>query len=353
MVKKMFKFIKSRNSESALIDLAKSAEIMPIFRDGKYSSFIVKLTDDRALRQKSLDSRSIGSFIGVIDNRIQDDDFDSPLPKQDGAYRPHADDDCGKSNARRHVIFFPADENSSPKLLFEWPEAEKAEAKILEEFRISFFSIKLEQNLGAYKLKLTAIDSRTNQFAFSYGLEKSPFAECFVCVNADGSRFDMGESFGDVQPESFRNAAIDFAIKKIYDDQLVSPEIVNSLAVSALSSKLNDAGMQVLAANKDDQDGPQIFCMREGRTIAVIVRANIYPNRGDLGDRTDKEVNDLITSYRLREQDLYFASVTLFNADARNEYEKRALLRNSSFRMDVAEFGPIDECQIYFSKQKI
>ncbi len=334
----MFKIF-SRKSEIQLSTLARTAQIESVLEKGKYSNFLIILNDKSALNQKTFTQESIDEFVNIVEGRIAKDDFDSPIQTNGNNTASE------KATAPRLVIFVPQNKSDKPKLLFRWPP-EQATPAFCEELSISFFNIKIEGETEKYRYKLIAIDSRTNQFAFSYGVEKSPFLECIVCINADGTRINFGENTVIDNSETFKRLAIEFAIKKIYDDQLVNPSVLNTLGVTALAAKLQRAGMQLLSINKDCDDGPQIFGIQDGNSIAVIVRADIYPYSGELTDRTEEEVFSLIANYQERKHDLYYASVTIVNADARNEYEKSALLRNSSYSMTVSQFGPIEECEV-------
>ncbi len=214
---------------------------------------------------------------------------------------------------------------------------------VAKEFRLSFFSIKIETDAEHYPFKLIATDSRTNQFAFSYGLELSPFSTCLVCISADGSRYNMGPPHEKVNYETFERLAIDFTITRIYDDQLIPRSVLHAIGVQALAEKISKADFQIFAVKKDEKDGPQIIGMKDGVSSAVIVRADVYPNKGELWDLTTVEVERLVEHHRQRGQDLYYASVMLINAEARNDCEKQVLLHNGSYRMSVEAFELLTE----------
>ncbi|TAI59751.1 hypothetical protein CWO89_44555 [Bradyrhizobium sp. Leo170] len=143
--------------------------------------------------------------------------------------------------------------------------------------------------------------------------------------------------------ETFERMAVRFAIEQIYDDRLIPRSTLNAVATLAIADKVAKAGFQAFTVQKDETKGPQIIGVRDGIPSSVIVRADAYPNAGDIADIDDARLAELIEEHMLRKRDLYYASVTLINAEARNDYEKGVLLHNGSFRMSVDQFTLLTE----------
>lgn len=217
------------------------------------------------------------------------------------------------------------------------------EGLVIEKFGLSSFDISIETHAGFNRFVLIATDRRTNQRAFSYGLERSPMTCCIVHIRADGTRFNLGQYDFDMPYETFKQMAVKFAIEQIYDDRCIPHRTLNAIATAAVVDKISKIGFRALVIHKDEQTGPQIIGTLDGMPGAVLVRAAVYPDVGIIDDLTDKEIADLIEDHLLRKRDLYLACVTLTNAEARNEYEKGVLLCNGTFQMSMDQFTCLTE----------
>ncbi len=163
-----------------------------------------------------------------------------------------------------------------------------------------------------------------------------------VSVAADGTRYNMGPLYIKMDATTFENFAVKYAIEKIYDDQLISDRVLNVLGVSAIAESISKSGFHVLYVNKEEQGAPQIIAMKDGRTVSILVRAEAYPDSGNFIMDDEQGLAEIFQEHQERDRDLYFASLTLFNSEARNDWEKRAILKNGSYELIVSKFRKLD-----------
>ena len=124
---------------------------------------------------------------------------------------------------------------------------------MIEKFGLSSFDISIETHAGFNRFVLIATDRRTNQRAFSYGLERSPMTCCIVHIRADGTRFNLGQYDFDMPYETFKQMAVKFAIEQIYDDRCIPHRTLNAIATAAVVDKISKIGFRALVIHKDEQ----------------------------------------------------------------------------------------------------
>lgn len=208
---------------------------------------------------------------------------------------------------------------------------------LIEEFEISTFRVhiaKYTRRDGGflYPWRLMAFDGRTGNFAFSYNLEVTPITCCLGAHTAEGAHLNLDSGDPDMTLEEFVSWSIPKAISRIYGDQVLTPDEAHVFGVKVVADYLGSVGMDILNISKEPLRDPQIFAMKDGRTAAIIVRVAAFPEKGAL-DEDEPEVSALIDDCYDRDYDLYFASVGLANANARNDYERSALLRSGSYHV--------------------
>lgn len=211
---------------------------------------------------------------------------------------------------------------------------------VIKEFSLSIFRIilaKYTRRDGGYLYpwRLLAFDNRTEEFAFSYNLEVTPVSCCLGSYSASGTHFNFGEGDPDMSLDEFEGWAVPQAITRIYGDQVLTPEEMHAFGTKIVADHLGSVGMEILNISKDPQTDPQIYALKDGRTAALLIRVAAYPNKGVL-DESEEQVSALIDDCCERDYDLYFASVGLANANARNDYERGALLRNGSYHVSFS-----------------
>ncbi|HEY8586336.1 MAG TPA: hypothetical protein VIL60_06340 [Rhodanobacter sp.] len=208
---------------------------------------------------------------------------------------------------------------------------------VIKEFELSTFRLVLAKYTRRdggylYPWRLLAFDKRTEGFAFSYNLEVTPVSCCLGSYSANGTHFNFGDGDPEMTLEAFEGWAIPKAISNIYGDHVLTPAEMHAFGTKVVADYLGEVGMQILNINKNVLNDPQIYALKDGRTAALIVRVATYPNKGVL-DESEEQVSDLIDDCCERDYDLYFASVGLANANARNDYELGVLLRKGSYHV--------------------
>lgn len=212
------------------------------------------------------------------------------------------------------------------------PEYHVIKEFFLSTFRIIFAKYTRRNGGYLYPWRLLAFDNRTEEFAFSYNLEVTPVSCCLGSYSASGAHFNLGEGDPEMSLDEFEEWAVAHAIAHIYGDQVLTPEEMHAFGTKVVADYLGSVGMEVLNISQDPQTDPQIYALKDGRTAALIVRVAAYPSKGAL-DETEEQVSALIDDCCERDYDLYFASVGLANANARNDYERGALLRSGSYHV--------------------
>jgi hypothetical protein len=211
---------------------------------------------------------------------------------------------------------------------------------VVKEFELSIFRIVLANYTRRdggylYPWRLLAFDNRTDSFAFSYNLEVTPVSCCLGSYSASGTHFNFGDGEPEMSLEEFEEWAIPKAMAQIYGDQLLTQQEMQAFGTKVVADYLGTVGMDLLQLGKDPQIDPQMYVFKDGKTAALIVRVAAYPNKGNLNESEEK-VSALIDDCCERDYDLYFAPVGLANANARNDYERGALLRSGSYHVSFS-----------------
>lgn len=313
-------------------DLARSCEIDSFLELGFYKGFLIHLPISiDEFRKRCTDHSALTAFTRVVEERINAGDFDDLRPNYELLGIPRPTHDHGKSSALRAVF------DNEKNVIFRWggesAESEQAAPPTkVDEFTLSSFQIRIETNPEKEVYVLKAKDTRTNSEAFQSRLETSPAGRFLVHVGADGSRQNHGAVHHGYAAEDFLEWAIGNAIETIYSSQLLTDAEAHYFAINVVADHLNKVGFQLLTRAKDPLQDPQLYAMKDGRTVAVLVRCKPFPGKGTI-DRSSEEFYQLLSNSLEKGIEVYFASVGLANANAANDYERRALLRNGSFHV--------------------
>ncbi|WP_130582027.1 hypothetical protein, partial [Bradyrhizobium sp. Leo170] len=151
--------------------------------DGRYAEFLITAPDQMALIPRTISVEALSAFVEAIESRIEKGDFhgrfDSLVPG----------DRRDLFTVPRHLVV-ALKEGKAQQAFFSWCPPETGQTikhgtgRVVQSFGLSSFDIRIESNAGYYRFKLTATDRRTAQFAFSYGIERSPFLTCIMHVRA-------------------------------------------------------------------------------------------------------------------------------------------------------------------------
>lgn len=84
----MFGIFKSKIS---IADYAKNSEILPVAENGDYAAFIIRINDSgknfAASLQNEDGQKELSNFIGIVEDRIKNGDFDNIFEEVDEMFR--------------------------------------------------------------------------------------------------------------------------------------------------------------------------------------------------------------------------------------------------------------------------
>jgi hypothetical protein len=121
----------------------------------------------------------------------------------------------------------------------------------------------------------------------------------------------------------------------VENKELMTREDIQAFGVQIVYEEMAKEGYEILGANPSLAVTPQIVARKDGRLCFVIVRTDVYPNKGRLAG--DKEL-----FYNLEHADrnnavCYFASVRICNAAAADAGDQKTMgdvVRDQGFYVD-------------------
>lgn len=111
-------------------------------------------------------------------------------------------------------------------------------------------------------------------------------------------------------------------------------EEIHDFGVQIVCEAMTKDGYEIIGANPSLSVTPQIVARKKGRLCFVVVRTDVYPNRGKL---SDKDFHQNLQHAERNDATCYFASVGICNAaatDARDEQGMRIPVREAGFYVD-------------------
>lgn len=76
----MFNFLKKTDQKNRAVVIARQSKIETVYDQGKISGFFIILQkDDKKFFSKTKDAATLSSFVGVIEERIKNDDYEDSL----------------------------------------------------------------------------------------------------------------------------------------------------------------------------------------------------------------------------------------------------------------------------------
>jgi len=118
------------------------------------------------------------------------------------------------------------------------------------------------------------------------------------------------------------------------NEQLTREEIQN-FGVQIVYEEMVRDGYEILGANPSLAMTPQIVARKNGRLCFVVVRTDVYPNKGRLSD--DREVFYNLEHAERNDALCYFASVGICNSAAAEAGDEKAMgipVREGGFYVD-------------------
>jgi len=112
-------------------------------------------------------------------------------------------------------------------------------------------------------------------------------------------------------------------------------EEIQDFGVQIVCEEMVKCGFEILGANPSLSVTPQIVARKDGRLCFVVVRTDIYPNKGKLAD--EREICNSLEHADRNNALCYFAAVGICNAaakDARDEEGMRVPVGRGGFYVD-------------------
>jgi hypothetical protein len=117
--------------------------------------------------------------------------------------------------------------------------------------------------------------------------------------------------------------------------EMMTGEEIHEFGVQIVCERMAGEGFEILGANPSPTMIPQIVARKDGRLCFVIVRTDLYPNKGRLAG--DKEFFYILEHAERNEALCYFAGVGICNAVAVETGDGRAMgtaVRDQGFYVD-------------------
>jgi len=118
-------------------------------------------------------------------------------------------------------------------------------------------------------------------------------------------------------------------------NERLTREEIQDFGVQIVYEEMARDGYEILGANSSLAMTPQIVARKNGRLCFVVVRTDVYPNKGRLSD--DREVFYNLEHAERNDALCYFASVGICNSAAAEAGDEKAMgipVREGGFYVD-------------------
>ena len=117
--------------------------------------------------------------------------------------------------------------------------------------------------------------------------------------------------------------------------EMMTREEIQDFGVQIVYEEMARDGYEILGANPSLAMTPQIVARKNGRLCFVVVRTDVYPNKGKLAD--DREAFYNLEHAERNDALCYFASVGICNSAAAEAGDEKAMgipVRDGGFYVD-------------------
>jgi hypothetical protein len=124
-------------------------------------------------------------------------------------------------------------------------------------------------------------------------------------------------------------------VKYVENKELMTREEIQDFGVQIVYEEMAKDGYEILGANPSLAMTPQIVARKDGRLCFVVVRTDVYPNKGKLAG--DKELFYNLEHAERNDALCYFASVGICNSVAAEKGDEKAMgipVKNGGFYVD-------------------
>jgi hypothetical protein len=120
----------------------------------------------------------------------------------------------------------------------------------------------------------------------------------------------------------------------------MTEEEVHRFGVEFVVDQIERDGYEVEYVEEDPNVDPQIFALKpDGTPVSIVTRTSGFPEKPLLSQKSEQF--NLFARESESDDEIFFAGVGLDNADARNDIERRALVRSG--RLHV-QYSGLEEC---------
>ncbi|NPV04593.1 MAG: hypothetical protein HPY67_07665 [Syntrophaceae bacterium] len=116
---------------------------------------------------------------------------------------------------------------------------------------------------------------------------------------------------------------------------VMTREEIHDFGVQIVCEEMLKEGYEIIGANPSPAVTPQIVARKNGRLCFVVVRTDVYPNRGKLAD--DRELLYNLEHAERNQAVCYFAGIGICNAAAADAGDEAAMgmpVRDAGFYVD-------------------
>lgn len=116
---------------------------------------------------------------------------------------------------------------------------------------------------------------------------------------------------------------------------VMTREEIHDFGVQIVCEEMLKEGYEIIGANPSPAVTPQIVARKNGRLCFVVVRTDVYPNRGKLAD--DRELLYNLEHAERNRAVCYFAGIGICNAAAADAGDEAAMgmpVRDAGFYVD-------------------
>jgi hypothetical protein len=132
-----------------------------------------------------------------------------------------------------------------------------------------------------------------------------------------------------------KGTAVTSGEEDVEKQEMMTREEIQDFGVQIVYEEMAREGYEILGANPSTAMTPQIVARKAGRLCFVVVRTDVYPNKGRLAG--DKELFYNLEHAERNNAVCYFASVGICNSAAAEKGDEKAMgipVKGSGFYVD-------------------
>lgn len=196
----------------------------------------------------------------------------------------------------------------------------------VERYEVVLASYKRRERGYLFPWRLMAFEKESRNFAFSFNLEVTPVSCCLGSHQANGGHLNLGEGDPEMSQADFEEWVLPKLLRAVYGNNLMGEAEIHTLAVRFVSKHIEKEGYEIEFSDEDLGSDPQIYAVSpDGIPTAIIVRGSAFPSKPEQ-ELFAEELEEVMD--RESANEVLFAGVMLGNSQAKNDIERRAVLKN-------------------------